>query len=165
MYCIDKDIDFPVRNQAFAIYTQKLQEAIKNHKASNGGKIAPKDEQTLQNMLISESAIKEYIGSAEQIISDIKQTAIDPYRNKFNWGDFWVSVGSSVLGAFIFSVLLVSLVFIAEEQVKSIVAPLVYEQKKEVKQNNLNKVIQSDFGEQSPLLQKDAKERPAHQSQ
>lgn len=129
-HCIDNDIDFPIRNQAYAIYTQKLKDVIENHKLSNGGKITPKDEQTIQNMLISDIAITEYVTSAEQIISDIKQSAIDPYRNKFNWREFWVSVGSSVLGAFLFSVLLVSLVFIAEEQVKSVIAPLIYEQVK-----------------------------------
>ncbi|MDO3383010.1 hypothetical protein [Gilvimarinus algae] len=125
-FCLDNDKDFPVRNQAFAIYAQKLKEAIENHKQKNG-RITPAQESTIHNMMESESEIRGYVVAAERIISDIKETAIEPYKSSFNWKDYWISVSSSVLGAFFYSVLLVIMFVVAEEQIKSWVAPMVYE--------------------------------------
>lgn len=127
-YCLDNDIDFPIRNQAYAIYTVKLQDAICNHKQQNNGKITPKEELAIQNMLISEVAIKDNIIAAQQIITSIQDAAIEPYKKSFNWGEFWVSVGASIVGAFIFSVLIIGLVFVSQEQIKSVVAPILYEE-------------------------------------
>jgi hypothetical protein len=86
----------------------------------------------------------EYINSAAQIITDIKQTAIAPYKNKFKWGEFGVSVGASVLGAFLFLLLLIVLVYAAEEQVKSLVAPLVYPDSSSAESESPNKPLKDD---------------------
>jgi hypothetical protein len=93
-------------------------------------------------MLISDASISGYVSSAEKIISDIKQTAVEPYKNKFDWGEYWISVSSSIVGAFIFSILLVLLVFLAEEQIKSIIAPLVYEQQEEGTNNAIQPTVE-----------------------
>ena len=126
-YCIDNDIDFPVRNQAYAIYTQKLKDAISNHKAQHNGRITPKEEQAIKSTLISEAAIKDSIFSAQQIITSIQDAAIEPYTKKFNLGEFWISVCASIVGAFAFSIIIIGLIFVAQEEIKSVVAPLIYE--------------------------------------
>jgi hypothetical protein len=143
-YCLDKDIDFPVRNQAYAIYTTKHKDAIESYKKSNGNNISPKETNAIEKTLISPSSMDEYINSAAQIITDIKQTAIAPYKNKFKWGEFGVSVGASVLGAFLFLLLLIVLVYAAEEQVKSLVAPLVYPDSSSAESESPNKPLKDD---------------------
>ncbi len=151
-YCIESNIDFPIRNQAYAIYTQKHKETIENHKKSNANNITPKERKTIETALVSDSSIGEYIASAIQIISDIKQTAIAPYKNKFKWGEFWISVGASVVGAFLFLLLLIVLIYVAEEQIKSIVAPLVYEETNSTNEKvNPNDALKRDAEEADAL--------------
>ncbi|MEV8190547.1 MULTISPECIES: hypothetical protein [Bacteria] len=135
-YCIDNDKDFPVRNQAFAIYAQKLKDAIQNHIDKNNGRITPAQESTIHSMMESEAEIRGYVLAAEQIIADLKESAIKPYKSGFSWKDFWVSVGASVLGAFLYSVLLLVLFIVAEEQIKSWVAPMVYENRQQLDGSN-----------------------------
>ncbi|HEC61668.1 hypothetical protein LCGC14_3146720 [marine sediment metagenome] len=119
-YCLDRGKDFPVRNHAFAIFTQKLKDAIENHKKNNQGKITPTIEAAFQQAQLSDNELKADVAEAERNISSMEEEILRPYRNRSRLKEFGVSVLASILGALIFTALLFGLFVLAEDQVRPI---------------------------------------------
>ena len=105
-YCLDHGKDFPVRNHAFAIFTQKLKDAVENHKENNQGKIAPKIEGALLQAQLSDNELKADVAEAESTIGAMEEEILRPYRDRSRLKEFGVSVMASILGALIFTALL-----------------------------------------------------------
>lgn len=122
-YCLDHNKDFPVRNHAYAIYTQKLKDSIDDYKNKYNGEITPAAEKAIRQSHISEHEVRGYVAEAERIVSFMKEDAIRPYLTRFSWRDFWIAVAASAVGAFVFSVLLLGLIYLAQEQVRSWILP------------------------------------------
>ena len=124
---MDHGKDFPVRNHAFAIFTQKLKDAVENHKENNQGKITPKIEDALLQSQLSDSELKADVAEAERTISAMEEEILRPYRDRSRPKEFGVSVLASIFGALIFTALLFGLFVLAEDQVRPIVRRLLNE--------------------------------------
>lgn len=130
-YCLDHGKDFPVRNHAFAIFTQKFKAAVENHKENNQGRITPKVEEALRQAQLSDNELKADVAEAERTIKSMEEEILRPYRDRSRLKKFGLSVLASILGALIFTALLFSLFVLAEDQVRPIVQRLLHEKASE----------------------------------
>ena len=127
-YCLDHGKDFPVRNHAFAIFTQKLKDAVENHKEKNEGRITPKIEDAFLQAHLSETELKGVVAEAERNIKRLEEDLLRPYKSHSVWKEFGLSVLASFAGAFVFTALLFGLFVLAEDHIRPIVQRVLHEE-------------------------------------
>lgn len=123
-YCHSEEKAIRVRNYTYCIYKEKFLSSLEKHKEEN--MTLTKDAiETIRQTLLTEDSIQHYVIVAESIIQNENETIIEPYKKTFNWPAFGYSTMSSVLGGFIYSVLLLVLFWVAGSQILSWLQSLV----------------------------------------
>ena len=111
-FCNARTKDVVIRNHAFCIYVNVLQKALANHNNPTRQKT-----ETTCVALLTDEAIEGYVSRAESLVDDMTQAIIEPYEKQRVIRYFWRGVASSVLGSFIFTLLLVLVFWLAREQI------------------------------------------------
>lgn len=112
-FCNTRNKDIIVRNHAYCIYMNVLQKALANH-----DNLTPLRTETARLALLTDEAIEGYVSRADALVDSSTQAIIAPYENQHSTREFWRGVASSVLGSFIFTVLLVFIFWLAREQIR-----------------------------------------------
>lgn len=112
-FCNARTKDVVVRNHAFCIYVNVLQKALANHENPTRQKT-----ETTRTALLTDEAIEGYVSRAESLVDNMTQAIIEPYEKQRSIRDFWRGVASSVVGSFIFTVLLILVFWLAREQIR-----------------------------------------------
>lgn len=113
-YCDKRGKDIMVRNHAYCIYMTLLNDAIREIPNTQKARIDASSE-----ALLTKHAIEGYISRAESIIHDSNQSLISPYINSSSTNSFWVNVLSSVVGAFLYSILLIVFFYLGKDQIST----------------------------------------------
>lgn len=113
-YCLKNGKSFAVRNHAYCVYVQALDEAI-----TRTGATTPRTIDNTSAALLSESAIESYVTNAERFSDQLTMEAVAKLVNDRRFKDFFYSVGSSVVGSLLFTILLVAMFWIGRDQIRS----------------------------------------------
>ena len=106
-----------IREYAFGIYIQKVNIAIKEEQSSNDGNLSSEQKKNIFNALVNEQFILDYAKEAETNYHKQRELDFRPYFKENSGGSFWKSVFASVVGGFFYSVLLVIIFYIAQDQI------------------------------------------------
>lgn len=112
-YCEKHNKGVMIRNHAVCIYLSALKEVSDTTENQTLSKIG-----VIKATLLKEQSIAGYISRAESILDEYNQALIEPYKAN-DKGVFWVSVASSVVGSFLFSVIILLIFWLGKEQVKT----------------------------------------------
>jgi predicted PurR-regulated permease PerM len=112
-YCERNNKSISIRNHAVCIYLSVLKEA--NNIPQNQ---TPARIEASKATLLTEQSIAGYVSRAESILDEYNQALIGPYKDRPN-SSFASNVLSSVIGSFVFSLIIVAAFYLGKEQVQS----------------------------------------------
>ena len=108
-YCIRTGKGLNIRDHAYCIFMSVLQSALDKHHASNGADAKPKEIASMESTLLTADAIEGYVARAEAKVAS--------YEKAFHAKQFWFSVMASILGALLYSLLLLLIFWVARDQI------------------------------------------------
>ena len=112
-YCENNDKHVVIRNHAFCLYLETLNEAL-----NNLDKRTPQVLENVSSALITRHAIQGYVSRAESFTDNITKATIEPLLKSRRSQDFWYGVASSVTGSFLFTLLLVIFFWLGKDQIR-----------------------------------------------
>ncbi|MCP4135113.1 MAG: hypothetical protein GY754_29355 [bacterium] len=118
-YCRSIKKGSSIRNTAFCLYYKKYLSAVKKHTAEKGGELSVAEIENIKNTLLTAEAVEHDIFLAESVFKESAAQLEVSFKKKYKRGNFHLSLWASVLGTFIYSVLLLVVFKLAEEQVKA----------------------------------------------
>jgi len=113
-YCSRNGKHIAVRNHAYCLYLETLREALEAH-----GSQTPRVVENTEAALLTDQAIQGYVSRAESFTNNVIEAAIEPILKTNNRESFWKGVGSSMLGSFFFSLLLMIAFWLGKDQIES----------------------------------------------
>ncbi len=117
-YCQQRSKSSVVTSLAYSIYQQQLEELVTEN---TNGNAAPTDAEisTMKTTLLSQNSLSAHVRFAEEMLSTEVDKAITPHINKEGSKTFWTSVGGSIVANFIYSILMILLFVVAQDQIGS----------------------------------------------
>ena len=117
-YCNSNGKSSVVGSIAFSIYQQQLEELIADSQ-NNGEGLSDNEISTMRTTLLSQNSLSAHVRLAEDQLAEQTRSAIKPLLKKEGFKNFLVSVGASVIASFLYSILLIIIFVVAQEQIAS----------------------------------------------
>jgi hypothetical protein len=120
-YCSKEKTSKLIERILFHKFEEELNELLESYRKDHNGQDPSQD--TINgyiSTLLSETNLSKNIKLAEEEIREELEDEINKIKKKIGNINFWKSVGASILGSFFFTILLIIIFFIAENQVKSL---------------------------------------------
>ena len=116
-YCYENKKDERVFNYAYCIYKDTILSSYKDLKENISG--------DMKKALLTNKNIELFVNKAEYKLKKDNEKVIEPYKKEFSRKNFKMSVYSSILGNFIYSMLLLLIFWVAGSQILSWLQSLV----------------------------------------
>lgn len=118
-YCTRAGKSLHVRNHAFCLFVSALDNALKEHADRTGSPAKPKEAADKHDALLTEDSILGFVTRAEHLVEKAASEIREPYKATIDSKQFWMSVWSSVLASFIYSIILLIVFWVAKDQIIS----------------------------------------------
>jgi len=113
-YCSSHGKHLAVRNHADCLYLETLREALSSQERNT-----PSVVENTESALLTEQAIQGYVARAESFTDGVINAALEPMLREKRHASFWDGVASSILGSFLFSILLLIVFWVGKDQIES----------------------------------------------
>lgn len=113
-FCERHNKDIGVRNHTMCIYILAIKDATQVAEEKN----TPIELGVLKEALLTEEAIKGYVSRAEKLVEKYDKALLEPYISRNN-NNFWLNVWSSIVGSFLFSLIIVLVFYFGSEQLST----------------------------------------------
>ncbi|MEZ9083934.1 hypothetical protein [Vibrio harveyi] len=121
-YCNAQDKSSVVRDLAYSIYRQQYESLTNDSQGDENSIIA------IKKTLLSEGNLVAHVRSAEDLLKRQFKSELEPLQAKATKDSFWLSVGSSIVGNILYSLLLIILFVIAKDQLGTWLQSLLEQQ-------------------------------------
>ena len=112
-----------VRNIAFGVYEQQLQELVADKTEENGQPPTDDELRTMKETLLSRNSLTSHVRLAEDMFAEQSKLHMKPLLKKHGSKEFWKGVGASIVANIIYSILLLVLFMVAQDQISSWLSP------------------------------------------
>lgn len=120
-YCVKeyKEVLSPFEhNYVLRKFLESYYSAINKYKEQNNGQEpSSADEKTILSSLMNENTMNSFIDSAKSYYNEYTTSIYNEYQKKANKSSFLLSIGTSVLANFIYSIILVIVFIVAKDQI------------------------------------------------
>lgn len=122
-YCKDNGKSAAVQAAACGLFEQQLAELIEDQ-TSKGSAPSPVQEQAMVDTLLSKNSLAALVRLAEDTITPEVTKALGPLRRQQGAREFWLAVASGIVSSLIYSLLLIIVFIVAQDQLRSWLASL-----------------------------------------
>ena len=113
-YCVRYSKPFAVRNHAYCVFVQALEEAVKQTGADT-----PRIRESVSAALLTETNIRNFIGEAERFSEEILLDTIRTVNKRGRPQEYWFTIITGVLANIVFSAFLLLMFWIGKDQITS----------------------------------------------
>ena len=112
------------RDYVLRKFLDSYYEAVKKYEEIHHATPSPQEEQTIINSLLNDSTLLSYADSAKNYYEQFKGNIVNDYVKTQRSPKFWRNVLTSILANFIYSLILIIIFLVANDQISTWLAQL-----------------------------------------
>jgi len=120
-YCVRYSKPFAIRNHAYCVFVQALEEAIKQT-----GIDTPRTRESVSAALLTTN-IRNFVGEAERFQNDVLLDALQAVNRRGKPQEYWFAIITGVLANIVFSAFLLLMFWIGKDQITSWLSSLQHQ--------------------------------------